>query len=140
MQEIQDMPVRSLGQEDPLEEEMATHSSILAWEIPWAEEPGGLQSMGFSPWSLKKRDTTEYARLPSGPRELPAVFSFLYQMPTIPRPPFWAQLQKLFSEFSDFFFQIFCRISSSPILHHHYLPPLLGHYSFMLLIVLHFFL
>ena len=35
-----------LGQEDPLEKEMATHSSILAWEIPWAEEPGGLQSMG----------------------------------------------------------------------------------------------
>ena len=34
------------GQEDPLEEEMATHSSILAWEIPWTEEPGGLQSMG----------------------------------------------------------------------------------------------
>ena len=38
--------VQSLGQEDPLEKEMATHSSILAWEIPWAEEPGGLQSMG----------------------------------------------------------------------------------------------
>ena len=37
----------SLGQEDPLEEEMATHSSILAWEIPWIEEPGGLQSMGL---------------------------------------------------------------------------------------------
>ena len=37
--------VRSLGQEDPLEEEMATHSSILAWEIPWTEDPGGLQSM-----------------------------------------------------------------------------------------------
>jgi len=36
------MQVRSLGQEDPLEEEMATHSSILAWEIPWTEEPGGL--------------------------------------------------------------------------------------------------
>ena len=34
------------GWEDPLEEEMATHSSILAWEIPWREEPGGLQSMG----------------------------------------------------------------------------------------------
>ena len=34
--------VRSLGREDPLEEEMATHSSILAWEIPWTEEPGGL--------------------------------------------------------------------------------------------------
>ena len=43
MQEIQ---VRSLGQEDPLEKEMATHSRILAWKIPWTEEPGGLQSMG----------------------------------------------------------------------------------------------
>ena len=39
------MQVHSLGQEDPLEEEMATHSSILAWEISWTEEPGGLQSM-----------------------------------------------------------------------------------------------
>ena len=38
--------VQSLGQEDPLEKEMATHSSILAWKIPWTEEPGGLQSMG----------------------------------------------------------------------------------------------
>ena len=40
------MQVRSLGGEDPLEKEMATHSSILAWEVPWTEEPGGLQSMG----------------------------------------------------------------------------------------------
>ena len=40
------MLVQSLGLEDPLEKEMATHSSILAWEIPWTEEPGGLQSMG----------------------------------------------------------------------------------------------
>ena len=39
------MQVRSLGQEDPLEKEMATHSSTLAWEIPWTEEPGGLQSL-----------------------------------------------------------------------------------------------
>ena len=39
--------VRSLGQEDPLEKEMATHSSILAWRIPWTEEPGGLQSTGL---------------------------------------------------------------------------------------------
>ena len=38
--------VQSLGQEDPLEKEMATHSNILAWKIPWMEEPGGLQSMG----------------------------------------------------------------------------------------------
>ena len=44
---MQEMWVRSLGQEDPLEKEMATHSSILAWEIPRAEEPGGLQSMGL---------------------------------------------------------------------------------------------
>ena len=43
---IQDTQVRSLGQEDPLEKEMATHPSILAWEIPWTEEPHGLQSMG----------------------------------------------------------------------------------------------
>ena len=40
------MQVQPLGQEDPLEEEMATHSSILAWEVQWTEEPGGLQSMG----------------------------------------------------------------------------------------------
>ena len=39
--------VQSLGWEDPLEEGMATHSSILAWRIPWTEEPGGLQSMGL---------------------------------------------------------------------------------------------
>ena len=46
MQEMQEMWVQSLGQEDPLEAGMATHSSILAWRIPWTEEPGGLQSMG----------------------------------------------------------------------------------------------
>ena len=40
------MRVRSLGQEDPPEEEMATHSSILAWRIPWTEEPGGLETVG----------------------------------------------------------------------------------------------
>ena len=45
MQEMQDMQVQSLGWEDPLEEEMVTHSSVLAWEIPQTEEPGGLQSM-----------------------------------------------------------------------------------------------
>ena len=47
MQEVQEIWVQSLGQEDPLEYEMATHSSILAWNIPWTEEPGGLQSMGW---------------------------------------------------------------------------------------------
>ena len=43
---MQETKVRSLGWEDPLEKEMATHSSILAWEIPWTEEPGGPQSTG----------------------------------------------------------------------------------------------
>ena len=44
---VQDTRVSSLGQEDPLEEEMAIHSSILAWRIPWTEKPGGLQSTGL---------------------------------------------------------------------------------------------
>ena len=44
---MQETQVRSLGREDPLEEEMATHSSVLAWRIPWTEEPGGLQTMGL---------------------------------------------------------------------------------------------
>ena len=46
MEETQEMQVQSLGQEDPLEKEMATHSSILAWKIPWTQELGGLQSTG----------------------------------------------------------------------------------------------
>ena len=45
MQEKQEVQVRSLGREGPLEEGMATHSSILAWRMPWTEEPGGLQSI-----------------------------------------------------------------------------------------------
>ena len=44
---MQERWVQSLGREDPLEREMATHSSIFAWEIAWTEEPGGLQSMGW---------------------------------------------------------------------------------------------
>ena len=55
MQETQEMWVQSLHQEDPLEQEMATHSSILACKIPWTEEPGGL-SLG----SRKGSDTTEH--------------------------------------------------------------------------------
>ena len=46
IQETQEIWVQSLTQEDPLEQDMATHSSILAWRIPWMEEPGGLQSIG----------------------------------------------------------------------------------------------
>ena len=44
---MQEMQVQSLGWEEPLEKDMATHSSILAWDIPWTKEPGGLQSMGL---------------------------------------------------------------------------------------------
>ena len=54
MQELQETRAVSLGLEDALEERMATHSSILAWRIPWTEEPGGLQSMG-----CKESDMTE---------------------------------------------------------------------------------
>ena len=53
------MRVRSLGQEDPLEEGTATHSSTLAWRIPWAEEPGGLQSMKSQSWTQLKRLNTK---------------------------------------------------------------------------------
>ena len=51
---MQETRVRSLGREDPLEKEMATHSSILAWKIPWTEEPGG-----YSPGGCKESDTTK---------------------------------------------------------------------------------
>ena len=54
MQELQETRVRSLGWADPLEEGMATHSSILAWSMPWIEEPGGLR-----PWGRKELDMTE---------------------------------------------------------------------------------
>ena len=55
--------VRSLGREDPLEEGMATHSNILAWRVPWTEEPGGL----YSPWGHKELDTTEPLRATQTP-------------------------------------------------------------------------
>ena len=51
---MHEMQVGSLGQEDPLEKEMATHSSVLAWKIPWTEEAGG-----YGPWVCKKSDMTE---------------------------------------------------------------------------------
>ena len=59
---MQRMQVPSLGWEDPLEKEMATHSSILAWRIPWTEESGRLQSMGH-----KELDTTERLTLSLNP-------------------------------------------------------------------------
>ena len=53
----QETRVQSLNQEHPLEKEMAAHFSILAWDIPWIEEPGRL----YSPWCCKESDTTEHA-------------------------------------------------------------------------------
>ena len=53
---VQETRVQSLGQEDPLEKEMATHSSILAWEIPWTEEPGGLQVHGVAKSQTRLND------------------------------------------------------------------------------------
>ena len=51
MQETEEVSVKSLDGEGPLEEGMVTHSSILAWGIPWAGEPGGLQSIGLQSWT-----------------------------------------------------------------------------------------
>ena len=59
MQEMQETQIRSLGWEDPLEEGMETHSSILAWEIPWTEEPGGLRSV----WSQRVRHDWAHTQL-----------------------------------------------------------------------------
>ena len=62
--EMQKLQVQSLGLEDPLEKEMATHSGILAWRIPWAEEPGGRQSKEWQgighDWVPKNTSTTIY--------------------------------------------------------------------------------
>ena len=58
---MQETWIQSLGQEDPLEEDMATHSSILAWEIPWTEEPDRLQSMGSQ--RLRYECVTDHAHV-----------------------------------------------------------------------------
>ena len=77
MQETQETRDRPLGGEDPLEEEMATHSSILAWKIPQGEETGGLQSVRCKEW-----DTTEYARLtPLFARPCPAGYRMFQAHP-----------------------------------------------------------
>ena len=56
------MRIQSLVREDPHEEEMATHSSIIAWRIPWTEEPGSLQSMGCKCWTQLKRHSMHASR------------------------------------------------------------------------------
>ena len=62
---MEETGVRSLGQEDPLEEGMATHSSILAWRIPWTEEPGELQSMGSQSWTRQSTAQPLHSYKPS---------------------------------------------------------------------------
>ena len=57
---MQETQVRSLGREDPLEKEMAAHSSVLAWRVPWTEEPGGLQSIGSQRVRQVKQDLSNY--------------------------------------------------------------------------------
>ena len=57
--------VRSLGWEDPLEKEMATHSSVLAWRISWTEEPGGLQSRGLQEFDTTEQLSTHHKYAPS---------------------------------------------------------------------------
>ena len=70
---MQETRVRTLGWEDPLEEGMTTHSSILAWRIPWTEEPGGLQSMGH-----KVSDLTE--QLNNNNKHMKLQVVFLYSL------------------------------------------------------------
>ena len=70
MQETWETCVQSLGWEDPLEKEMATHSSVLAWEVPWTEEPGGLQSMGSQELDTTERLSTHW--LPDLPVKSPS--------------------------------------------------------------------
>ena len=80
---IQEMHVRSSGGESPLEEEMATHSCVLAWRIPWTEEPGELQSTGSQEWDTtvaehtrtSTQNTNHLARRLQTPSRRPSVFS-----------------------------------------------------------------
>ena len=76
---MQENWVRSLGQEDSLEEEMAIHSSILAWKIPWIEEPGGLQSVG----SQSRTQVSTHAGSPhtEGQSQCHGPEALWYQMP-----------------------------------------------------------
>ena len=73
---LQEAQVQSLGQEDPLEKGMATHSNILAWRIPWTEEPSGLQSLGSQ--GVRHDFTTNTHSSTTLWPECSSVFGFLY--------------------------------------------------------------
>ena len=112
---MQETWVRSQGQEDPLEEDMVTHSSILAWEIPWTEEPGGLQSMGLQrvwrDWTTNLNEllwTSFSPQLHSGPRStffsLPGALTIPFPHPPSLTPevsscPSWVRLPLLLHNF-----------------------------------------
>ena len=87
--------VPSMGQEEPLEKEMATHSSILAWRIPWTEEPGGLQSIG-SPRVRHDLGTKQQHLLPQVPATSSA-FPWLQSASSILVPPLAPRVQTLAS-------------------------------------------
>ena len=75
------MRVKSLGQEGPLEEKKTTHSSSLAWEIPWTEEPGGLESYGRKCWNSHSDQTTATGML------IKCLTSAIRKLPQIPNLP-----------------------------------------------------
>ena len=91
---MRETQVQSLGWEDLLEKEMATHSSILAWKIPWTEEPVGYspwgrkeEPVGYSPWGRKELDTTEPLHFTSGStgvENLPASAGAIGDVSSIP--------------------------------------------------------
>ena len=89
MQEIQDIRVQSLNQENPLEKEMATHSIILIWKIPWTEEPGGLQS------TESQRIWLDWAHMHAMPiKENRVETSLFVYYPLDPRDPYINQLSQ----------------------------------------------
>ena len=70
---MQETQVQPMNQEDPLEKGMATHTSLLAWRIPWTEEAGG-----YSPWGHKESDMTKWLTLPSSENRFSSSFSIFY--------------------------------------------------------------
>ena len=95
MQETQETQVRSLGWEDPLEKEMATHSSILAWRIPWTEEPGGLHS----PWGHKELKQLSVWAYKHSMGKLPIELSILSLHRHVDVIHIWMEYQCPFGEF-----------------------------------------
>ena len=84
---MQETQVQSLGWEDPLEKGMATHSSIIAWRIPWTEEPGRLQSRGLKESDMTERLTHTHIRKEVAPRYFPLYTKIILQRPIVVYDP-----------------------------------------------------